>query len=158
MLFENLDICHRAPDFHTSGVLCQLHHASQGPCRPVAKTDWPGEPPNQGSGAPPSWVSPTSSSVYRARNTVKWLTSNNIRLFYNDKWPPNSPIVNPIEHLWPMVTQKLRGKVFSGSDTLWEVLKEAFGSITPAQVLKLYDSMPNRLLSLKPAKLGYTRY
>lgn len=66
--------------------------------------------------------------------------------------------MNPIEHLWPMVTQKLRGKVFSSKDSLWDALKEAFGSISPDQVLKLYDSMPNRIQCLKFAKGGYTRY
>lgn len=66
--------------------------------------------------------------------------------------------MNPIEHLWPMVGRKLTGRVFNSRDALWDALVEAFGSITAAQVHRLYDSMPSRLQALKFAKGGYTRY
>jgi transposase len=66
--------------------------------------------------------------------------------------------MNPIEHLWPIVGRKLVGQTFSSRDALWQALVLAFGSITPAQVRRLYASMPSRLLALKQAKGGYTRY
>ena len=55
-----------------------------------------------------------------------------------------------------MVTSKLRGKVFNSKGALWGTLVEAFGSISPASLLELYDSLPSRHHYLK-AKGGYTR-
>jgi len=60
--------------------------------------------------------------------------------------------------MWPIVGRKLVGEVFSGRDALWEGLVEAFGTITPDQVLRLYASMPSRLAALKADKGGHTRY
>ena len=98
------------------------------------------------------------ASVHRSRSTKTWLQANHFRMFYNDAWPPNSPDMNPIEHLWPMVGHKLKGRIFNSKDQLWDALQSAFASISPAQVIRLYDSMPSRLSHLKLAKGGYTRY
>ena len=98
------------------------------------------------------------AAVHRSRSTRTWLANNRIRLFNNDKWPPCSPDMNPIEHLWPIVTHKLRGKVFNSKDALWDALVGAFGSIPPATVLRLYDSMPSRIQCLKIARGGHKRY
>ena len=56
--------------------------------------------------------------MHRARTTKKYLADNAVRLFWGDRWPPNSPDMNPIEHLWPMVTKQLSGKVFAGREAL----------------------------------------
>ena len=88
------------------------------------------------------------------RTTTRWLQQKRVRLFWGDRWPPNSPDMNPIEHLWPMVTQKLSGKVFSGKEALWVALQSAFASITRSQVDRLYQSMPSRLAALKLARGG----
>lgn len=79
-------------------------------------------------------------------------------MFNNDSWPANSPDMNPIEHLWPLVGQKLVGRVYHGKEDLWAALQPAFASITRAQIQKLYDSMPDRLKALKAARGGHTRY
>ena len=76
----------------------------------------------------------------------------------NGFWPPQSPDLNPVEHLWPIVLRQLNGCVFSGREQLWTSLQEAFAAITPAQVAKLYQSMPRRLQAVKAAKGGATRY
>ena len=96
--------------------------------------------------------------VHRSRSTRAWLNANHVRLFNADNRPPCSPDMNPIEHLWPLVTFMLRGKTFANRDELWNALVVAFGSITPSQVLNLYNSMPSRLMCLKVARGGYTRY
>jgi hypothetical protein len=66
--------------------------------------------------------------------------------------------MNPIEHLWPMVAQKLSGSVFSGKEQLWSALQDAFASISPSQVKALYDSMPRRMEAVISARGGHTRY
>ena len=68
-----------------------------------------------------------------------------------------SPDLNPIEHLWPMVLRHLNGAIFSGRE-LWTSLQDAFAAITPAQVDKLYKSMPARMAAVKAARGGSTCY
>ena len=69
-----------------------------------------------------------------------------------------SPDLNPVEHPWPIVGNKLVGKGFSGKDALFAALQVAFASVSPAHVTKLYQSMPNRMAALLAIKGGHTRY
>ena len=94
------------------------------------------------------------ASVHRARSTVRYLQQNAVRLFWGDRWPPNSPDMNPIEHLWPIVTAQLSGQVFAGREALWIALQAAFAAIPPSKVMRLYESMPSRLAALKLARGG----
>ena len=96
--------------------------------------------------------------MHRANTTRRWLATNQIRVFFDNRWPPNSPDMNPIEHLWPMVTRRLAGRVFAGREALWDALVQAFGDISPVEVNALYESMPARLAALKVANGGHTRY
>ena len=96
--------------------------------------------------------------VHQSRSTRNWLTSKSIRLLNGGVWPPNSPDMNPIEHVWPIVARMLEGKIFANADALWQALSAAFGQIKRSQILKLYDSMPRRLEALRLAKGGSTRY
>jgi transposase len=79
-------------------------------------------------------------------------------MFNGGEWPPNSPDMNPIEHVWPLVLQTLSGRVFSGREDLWNALQIAFGQITRAQIGRLYESMPRRLHALRAARGRHTRY
>ena len=98
------------------------------------------------------------ASVHRSNLSKTWLRTNQVRIFNGDKWPPNSPDMSPIEHLWPKVTHMLAGKVFSGREALWVALQAAFAAIPAHEVDHLYESMPSRLAALKLAKGGHTRY
>ncbi len=98
------------------------------------------------------------ASVHKARTTTSWLRNKRVRMFNGSVWPSNSPDMNPIEHVWPIVGRKLVGKVFSDRDALWSALQTAFAEVTPEQIRKLYASMPNRIRALYMAKGGHTRY
>ena len=102
----------------------------------------------QQDGAPP----------HRSLSTQAFITRKKVIKFNAGFWPPMSPDLNPIEHLWPLVLRQLNGAVFSGKEQLWAALQEAFAAITPAQVAKLYQSMPKRMLAVRAAKGGATRY
>ena len=69
-----------------------------------------------------------------------------------------SPDLNVIEHLWPLVLQKIKGCTFPNKDALWAALKVAFRQITPAQVQRLYGSIPDRLQAVLVSRGGPTRY
>ena len=93
-----------------------------------------------------------------AKTTTQWLTQHRIRRFNGGKWPAQSPDLNPIEHLWPMVGHTLVGREFHSRDELWEAQEAAFGSISPAQVQRLYKSLPNRMRAVLDARGQHTRY
>ena len=95
---------------------------------------------------------------HTARATIDWIRSQSIKQFNGGNWPANSPDMNPIEHVWPIVGRKLVGQVFANRDALWSALVDAFGSVSPEKIRALYDSMPSRIESLLAAKGGHTRY
>lgn len=98
------------------------------------------------------------ASVHTARTTKRWLQNKGIRMFNGGEWPANSPDMNPIEHVWPLVSRQLVGEVFADRDALWAALKVAFANVTPVQIQRLYASMPRRLAALYLARGGHTRY
>jgi transposase len=98
------------------------------------------------------------ASVHKATSTMSWLSTKGVRMFNEGNWPPNSPDMNPIEHVWPIVGRKLVGKVFADRDKLWDALVVAFSEVTPLQIRKLYASMPKRLQALSAASGRHTRF
>jgi len=46
------------------------------------------------------------AKIHTARDTMAWFGENNI-LVQVMEWPPNSPNLNPIEHVWNRVNEKL---------------------------------------------------
>ena len=69
-----------------------------------------------------------------------------------------SPDMNPIEHVWPVVSRAIAGCVFSGKDQLWSALQEAFANVSPDHIRALYNSMPRRMEAVIGARGGPTRY
>jgi hypothetical protein len=98
------------------------------------------------------------ASPHRALTTQAWLRRHKVPLLNRGFWPAMSPDLNPVEHLWVLASRKLSGCVFAGKDQLWSAIQEAFASITPAEVARLYDSMQSRLQCVRMAHGGPTRY
>lgn len=88
----------------------------------------------------------------------RFLQNKGVPLLNNGVWPANSPDLNPVEHVWPMVTRQLKGRVFNTREQLWSALKAAFKAIPPGSIRKLHASMPNRCKAVLAAKGGHTRY
>ncbi len=76
------------------------------------------------------------------------------------KWPPQSPDLNPIEHLWDVVEQRFR--IMDVQPTNLQQLREAIMSIwteiSEECVQHLVESMPRRIKAVLKAKGGTTRY
>ena len=66
--------------------------------------------------------------------------------------------MNPIEHVWAMISRELVGQVFVNRDSLWAALQAAFTRISRDQIIKLYDSMPRRVATLMAVRGGYICY
>lgn len=84
------------------------------------------------------------------------------------KFPPNSPDMNPIEHMWAVLkkelyrrfpdTPDLRGGPEAVRYALAERLAIVWADIGPDTMNALIDSMPRRVQALIDAKGWYTKY
>ena len=83
-------------------------------------------------------------------------------------WPPNSPDMNPIEHLWAHVkrelyrrfpdTASLQGSPETIKATLYQRLQEVWWDIGSETLIRLVESMPRRVAALERAGGWYTEF
>ena len=76
------------------------------------------------------------------------------------EWPPQSPDMNPIEHMWALVKRRLNEYESppSGLVELWERVQDIWNKVTQEECLKVIDSMPSRIQALLKAKGRWTDY
>ena len=84
------------------------------------------------------------------------------------EWPPNSPDMNPIEHLWRVLkaalhkrypdTRTLPGGPEAVREVLEQRLKEVWQEIGPEVLTVLINSMPSRVKEMYQARGWYTHY
>ncbi len=76
------------------------------------------------------------------------------------KWPPQSPDLNPIEHLWDVVEREIH--IMDVQSTNLQQLRDAIMSIwskTSEECFRhLVESMPRRIKTVLKEKGGPTRY
>ena len=94
---------------------------------------------------------------HTARTTRQWLVDNAIEVL---DWPPQSPDLNPIEHLWYHVKEQLAGydERAKGVHQMWERVEEVWETIDPNLCLGLIESMSERVAAVLEAKGGYTKW
>ena len=91
---------------------------------------------------------------HTAKGTINWLATNRVVRLN----PGYSPDLNPLEHIWPIVTRILQQGMHHSKEELWQALDKAFGEVTPEEVLKLYGSMHRRLAAVVAARGAHTKY
>ncbi|GBM58842.1 hypothetical protein AVEN_206021-1 [Araneus ventricosus] len=74
------------------------------------------------------------------------------------KIPVQSPNLNPIEHVWDYLQQKINEHNISNKQELRKLLIEEWAKINGSFFAKLIKSMSNRLLEVIKCKSGPTRY
>jgi DDE superfamily endonuclease len=93
------------------------------------------------------------SFIFQQDNDPKH-TSKHLKEFFKEKkievlpWPSQSPDLNPIEHLWAFMKQRLRGKIFKKKEELKEEILSIWKEITPNFCKKLSGSMPKRVIEV----------
>jgi hypothetical protein len=59
-------------------------------------------------------------------------------------WPPHSPDLSPVEMMWSMMKDKLKGQRFDGPDQLFDALVRTWWSIDQATIDRLVGSFEAR--------------
>lgn len=92
-----------------------------------------------------------------ARLTRHWFRDHDINLL---PWPPSSPDMNIIEHVWKYIKDKIhrRNRHARNADELWAWVQEEWNRMDMEFILKLYRSLPRRLMALNAARGGHTKY
>jgi transposase len=106
-----------------------------------------------------------NAPIHTAHYTRNWLANVGVYLLPN--WPPYSPDLNPIEHLW----YHLKARVYElrpdldditnkdrQREILCEVLPQAWRDIRDTIVNKVIESMPRRIEAVIQAGGWQTRY
>ena len=88
---------------------------------------------------------------HRARLTQAWLSTNGVATM---SWPAMSPDLNPIEHLWGILTRTVyaHGRQYSSQESLKTAIYKAWRELDPSILDNLLNSMPKRCKSILEGK------
>ena len=94
---------------------------------------------------------------HTSRKAKKWFEDHEFEVMV---WPPQSPDLNPIEHLWFILKRRLAeySEPPKGILEFWEHIQVEWDKIEVAQCQELIESMPRRIREVIRAKGGYTSY
>ena len=73
-------------------------------------------------------------------------------------FPPQSPDLNPIEHLWEHLKRDKTKYAITSQDTLWHAFNECWNNLKPEIIHKHIESMSKRESPVLKAKGEYTKY
>lgn len=92
---------------------------------------------------------------HTAKITMKWFQENNIEVL---DWPPQSPDMNIIGHVWSLVKRKLTQYATDPKslDELWHRTKGIWESIKDTELQNIFESLPRRIKNCISAKV--TKY
>lgn len=93
---------------------------------------------------------------HTAKLVTAWLTDAYVP-YFND-WPGQSPDINPIENLWAIIKQKLRGMDTSTLPKLKSSIQDVWDNIPKNILENLAMSVPKRLKECIKKNGGSTKY
>ena len=98
------------------------------------------------------------ASCHKANILQEWFEEHN-RKFRVLTWPPNSPDLNPIEHLWDVLDKQVRSMEASPRNfqDLKDLLLTSWCQIPQSTFKGLEDSMPRRVGAVFATKGGPTQ-
>ena len=105
-----------------------------------------------------------NAPIHISKLVKKWLETHSV---WTLDFPPYSPDLNPIEHLWRALKRKIlelhpeleqMGQSQEDLDYLIEVCKEAWMALDQRLMRHLIDSMEQRLKAVRKAEGWQTKY
>lgn len=100
-----------------------------------------------------------NAPCHKGRIVMDWFEEHSSD-FQVMSWPPNSPDMNPIEHLWSYLENQIRAATLPPRNVreLQDQLVSAWYQIPQTTYQHLVESMPRRVLAVLRAKGGPTCY
>jgi transposase len=104
------------------------------------------------------------AGIHRARVVRSFFQQHHITTI---DWPPYSPDLNPIEHMWHVLKRRMYSLYpqynnWSQAEEEWggfcEALKECWRGIPARLIKRLIMSMPRRLAAVRKARGWQTKY
>ena len=96
-----------------------------------------------------------NDSKHTAKNTMEWFKSKNIEVL---SCPAHSQDLNPIENVWMYVKSEIRKANCVNIEQLIEKTEEIWKSIPNDYLMKLIDSMPDRIDQVIKNNGYWTKY
>lgn len=97
-----------------------------------------------------------SAPCHTAKVCIKWFADHHIPVL---EWPGNSPDLNPIEHLWSFMKQRVSLHRPSSLGELRTAILRVWETEIPTDMCEnLVSSMPRRLAKVISARGGVTKY
>jgi hypothetical protein len=109
-----------------------------------------------------------NAKIHTAADTSVWFEEHNIQVMER---PPNSPDLNPIEHCWKRLKEKMHQRypdihmtpLAGAPDTVRRRFAEALNEVWTKDIEgdfleALWESMPRRVAAMLAAKGWYTKY
>jgi transposase len=94
---------------------------------------------------------------HRSKVAEAWFQAKRVKRL---PWPPSSPDMNIIEHVWDQLDALVRARnpLPRNKEELWVALQEEWANFPQAALDKLFESMPRRVAALLKARGGHTKY
>ncbi|GBM95048.1 hypothetical protein AVEN_117609-1 [Araneus ventricosus] len=114
-----------------------------------------------------AFVFPTGNGILQQGNAtchkdqivLEWFEEHTDE-FHLMSWPPNSPDLNPMEHIWDVMERQLRAQTppCPNISTLRDRCLYIWYNLSAVMYQKLVVFMPSRVAAILKAKGGETRY
>ena len=103
------------------------------------------------------WLMEDGAPSHRARLTQSYRDHYRIPSL---NWPPASPDLNPIENIWNLIKTRInqRQPRPTGRGEVKEAIIDEWSRITVEEIVKVVDSMPDRIQAAIRANGGHTRW
>ena len=86
---------------------------------------------------------------------MTWFAENIVELM---NWPARSQDLNPIEHIWSIIDQRITGIKFESLAKFEEELVKQWNAESRVKCINLIESMPKRVRLCLKAECGYFNY
>lgn len=98
----------------------------------------------------------TEHGVHGAVSVREWLGEHSPS--YLRPWPAQSPDLNPIEHVWAVLSREVDRRAPTSVDELWQIVQEEWNKLDVAYLEKLSQSMRRRLEQVIAKEGDATKY